>query len=185
MKLTFTGTWGNTGQNNARHRRHRSLLVSYRNRQVMVDCGKDWLDKVFDINPHAIILTHAHPDYARDLKNGAPCRVYAPAETLDQRGDYPVVDFSVIFREDIAVKDFLKKYRETRAFDKTAEPVGGKSKKSLKKNIFVSQMHDASNLHYDSRIEVDGDLAKVMSWYDNEWGCASQMIREAVAIFKK
>ncbi len=29
---------------------------------------------------------------------------------------------------------------------------------------------------------VDGDLVKVMSWYDNEWGFASQMVREAVAI---
>jgi glyceraldehyde 3-phosphate dehydrogenase len=29
---------------------------------------------------------------------------------------------------------------------------------------------------------VDGDLAKVMSWYDNEWGYASQMLREAVSV---
>jgi glyceraldehyde 3-phosphate dehydrogenase len=27
---------------------------------------------------------------------------------------------------------------------------------------------------------VDGDLVKVMSWYDNEWGYANQMIREAL-----
>ncbi len=29
---------------------------------------------------------------------------------------------------------------------------------------------------------VDGDLLKVMSWYDNEWGYANQMVREAVSI---
>ena len=29
---------------------------------------------------------------------------------------------------------------------------------------------------------VDGDLVKVMSWYDNEWGYTSQMVREAVRI---
>lgn len=29
---------------------------------------------------------------------------------------------------------------------------------------------------------VDGDLVKVMAWYDNEWGYASQMIRAAVRI---
>jgi glyceraldehyde 3-phosphate dehydrogenase len=28
---------------------------------------------------------------------------------------------------------------------------------------------------------VDGDLVKVMSWYDNEWGYANQMVREAVS----
>jgi glyceraldehyde 3-phosphate dehydrogenase len=29
---------------------------------------------------------------------------------------------------------------------------------------------------------VDGDLVKVLSWYDNEWGYANQMLREARAI---
>ena len=28
---------------------------------------------------------------------------------------------------------------------------------------------------------VDGDLVKVLSWYDNEWGYVSQMIRHARA----
>jgi glyceraldehyde 3-phosphate dehydrogenase len=29
---------------------------------------------------------------------------------------------------------------------------------------------------------VDGDLVKVMSWYDNEWGYTNQMIRQALQI---
>jgi len=29
---------------------------------------------------------------------------------------------------------------------------------------------------------VDGDLVKVMSWYDNEWGYANQMLRQALAM---
>jgi glyceraldehyde 3-phosphate dehydrogenase len=29
---------------------------------------------------------------------------------------------------------------------------------------------------------IDGDLIKVMSWYDNEWGYASQMVRQAVSM---
>jgi glyceraldehyde 3-phosphate dehydrogenase len=29
---------------------------------------------------------------------------------------------------------------------------------------------------------VDGDLVKVMSWYDNEWGYSSQIVREASRI---
>jgi glyceraldehyde 3-phosphate dehydrogenase len=32
---------------------------------------------------------------------------------------------------------------------------------------------------------VDGDLVKVMSWYDNEWGYTNQMIREAVRLAKE
>jgi glyceraldehyde 3-phosphate dehydrogenase len=29
---------------------------------------------------------------------------------------------------------------------------------------------------------IDGDLVKVMSWYDNEWGYANQMLREAMSV---
>lgn len=32
---------------------------------------------------------------------------------------------------------------------------------------------------------VDGDLVKVMAWYDNEWGYTNQMIREAVRVSKE
>ena len=28
---------------------------------------------------------------------------------------------------------------------------------------------------------IDGDLVKIMSWYDNEWGYANQMLREALS----
>ena len=31
---------------------------------------------------------------------------------------------------------------------------------------------------------VDRDFVKIMSWYDNEWGYASQMVREAIRITK-
>jgi glyceraldehyde 3-phosphate dehydrogenase len=40
----------------------------------------------------------------------------------------------------------------------------------------------ASIVDLDMTRVVDGDLVKVMSWYDNEWGYACQMIREAVQI---
>lgn len=31
---------------------------------------------------------------------------------------------------------------------------------------------------------VDGDMVKVMSWYDNEWGYTNQMVKEAIRITK-
>ena len=40
----------------------------------------------------------------------------------------------------------------------------------------------ASILDLELTRVVDGDLVKVMSWYDNEWGYANQMLREALSI---
>ncbi len=54
-------------------------------------------------------------------------------------------------------KDTLKRYRDKRDFQKTPEPKGGK-KKGGKRPVFVIQKHDASRLHYDFRLEVDGVL---------------------------
>ena len=54
----------------------------------------------------------------------------------------------------------LEKYNEKRDFSKTQEPKGVKktSKDALR---FVVQKHDASRLHYDFRLEIDGVL---VSW---------------------
>jgi DNA ligase D-like protein (predicted 3'-phosphoesterase) len=54
-------------------------------------------------------------------------------------------------------KDFLKEYHKKRDFDRTAEPFGGDRRRSDGR-IFVVQKHDASRLHYDFRIEIDGAL---------------------------
>ena len=51
----------------------------------------------------------------------------------------------------------LSKYNAKRDFNKTAEPKAGKSKSTTKLQ-FVIQKHDASRLHYDFRLEMDGVL---------------------------
>ena len=50
----------------------------------------------------------------------------------------------------------LREYKAKRDFTKTQEPSGGKS--SGKGYRFVVQKHDATRLHYDFRIELDGVL---------------------------
>lgn len=51
----------------------------------------------------------------------------------------------------------LKDYHNKRKFDETSEPKG-KTKKSKEKLIFVIQRHAASRLHYDFRLEMEGEL---------------------------
>src|SRR5437762_10303162 len=81
MKLTFLGTRGEIEARTRQHKMHTSLLVSFRARRVMIDCGLDWLGKFERLHPDAIVLTHAHPDHAWGLRNGASCPVHAPDKT--------------------------------------------------------------------------------------------------------
>lgn len=50
----------------------------------------------------------------------------------------------------------LTKYKENRNFNKTPEPTGGSPDSD--KLRFVIQKHDARNLHYDFRLEMEGVL---------------------------
>lgn len=52
--------------------------------------------------------------------------------------------------------DTLTKYRAKRDFKKTSEPSGELLVKQSNRRRFVIQKHDASRLHYDLRIEMDG-----------------------------
>ncbi|MCF7799869.1 hypothetical protein K9L05_02460 [Candidatus Babeliales bacterium] len=56
------------------------------------------------------------------------------------------------------VKNNLKEYKERRDLKKSSEPSGKEKKEKLKHPVFVIQKHDASHLHYDFRIEIDGVL---------------------------
>jgi phosphoribosyl 1,2-cyclic phosphodiesterase len=96
MELTFLGTRGEIEARTRRHRMHTSLLVSHRGARVMIDCGLDWLGKLKRVDASAIVLTHAHPDHAWGLKNGAPCPVYAPEKTWQKLLHYPIKERRLI-----------------------------------------------------------------------------------------
>lgn len=58
-----------------------------------------------------------------------------------------------------APKSKLATYQKRREFTQTPEPRGRVKKKSSADHpLFVIQMHDASHLHYDFRLEIDGVL---------------------------
>lgn len=54
--------------------------------------------------------------------------------------------------------DKLKKYKEKRNFNKTSEPRGNGPGLPEHNPLYVIQKHDASNLHYDLRLESEGIL---------------------------
>jgi bifunctional non-homologous end joining protein LigD len=51
----------------------------------------------------------------------------------------------------------LEPYRAKRDFEVSSEPPGRRGRKA-KKARFVVQKHDATRLHYDLRLEIDGVL---------------------------
>ncbi len=54
-------------------------------------------------------------------------------------------------------EDSLQQYRSKRHFRRTPEP-SGSTRKTAGQPRFVIQKHDASRLHYDFRLEIDGVL---------------------------
>src|SRR5829696_10290324 len=53
-------------------------------------------------------------------------------------------------------RDNLATYRAKRDFDQTAEPSGKAAVPAAPELRFVIQRHDATRLHYDFRLELDG-----------------------------
>lgn len=90
MKVVFLGTRGFINAKNRRHWRHTSTLISYKQTQILIDCGIDWQNKVFDLPVDAIVITHAHADHAEGLKYGSPACVYATKESWHIMDDYAI-----------------------------------------------------------------------------------------------
>jgi bifunctional non-homologous end joining protein LigD len=56
------------------------------------------------------------------------------------------------------MSELLKKYRSMRDFSDTPEPSGKEKRPRGKRPTFVIQKHQASHLHYDFRLEMEGVL---------------------------
>jgi phosphoribosyl 1,2-cyclic phosphodiesterase len=100
VDLVFHGTRGNIEKKTRRHRRHSTLLIKVANARVLVDCGADWLGRIEELRPTAIVVTHAHPDHVWGLANGAPCPVYATAETWPLLAAYPITERRIMPRRE-------------------------------------------------------------------------------------
>lgn len=98
MKITFLGTRGYIDVRTKKHYRHTATLIAYKNKRILIDCGIDWRGRIDSIKPDAIFLTHAHPDHAWGLQDGAPCPVYATKESwqVKELAKFPIEEKIII-----------------------------------------------------------------------------------------
>lgn len=90
LKIKFLGTRAEIESKSKRHNQHASILITFAGVKIMIDCGRSWMSHIHKIKPDHIVLTHAHPDHAWGLKNGAPCPVWATKDTWELIKRFPI-----------------------------------------------------------------------------------------------
>ena len=119
----------------------------------------------------AIATTKALPQYAGKF-DGVALRVPIPVGSISDMTF--VTEKSVTVEEVNAIlEEEAKTARYANVLDTTYAPI-------VSSDIVKSPY--ASTVDLSMTRVVDGDLLKVMTWYDNEWGFTNQMIRQILEI---
>ncbi|MFP4528192.1 MAG: type I glyceraldehyde-3-phosphate dehydrogenase [Candidatus Kapaibacterium sp.] len=102
------------------------------------------------------------------------------------RGPVPVgsiTDINFIAKRATSADEINKIFREEANTDRYRGILGASDDELVSSDIIMDPR--ASIVDLPMTQVVDGDLVKVMSWYDNEWGYANQMVRETIKVAKK
>ncbi len=119
----------------------------------------------------AIATTKALPQY-KGLFDGIAVRGPVPVGSL--------ADITVLTSRPTNVEEINRVFIEEADSDRYRDIVGVTHDPIVSADI-IRDAH-ASVIDLGMTRVVDGDLVKVMSWYDNEWGFTNQMVKEAVQI---
>jgi glyceraldehyde 3-phosphate dehydrogenase len=93
-----------------------------------------------------------------------------------------ITDIIFITEKETSVEEINRIFKEE-ADSKKYKGILSVTEEELVSSDIIQDPH-ASIVDLTMTQVVDGDLVKVMSWYDNEWGYSQQMVREAVKISK-
>jgi glyceraldehyde 3-phosphate dehydrogenase len=91
-----------------------------------------------------------------------------------------IADMVFLTDRETTVEEVNQIFREEAETDRYRGIVAASDEPLVSSDI-IQDTH-ASIIDLEMTQVVDGDLVKVMSWYDNEWGYTSQMVREAVRL---
>ena len=119
----------------------------------------------------AIATTKALPQY-KGLFDGIAIRGPVPIGS--------VADIVIVASRPTSVDEVNQIISEEAASDRYRGIVGVTEDPIVSSDIIHD--HRASIVDLGMTRVVDGDLVKILSWYDNEWGFSNQMVHQAVQI---
>ncbi len=112
--------------------------------------------------------TRALPEYADHFDGGA-VRAPIPAGSI--------ADITFVTTRKTSVDEVNRVLSEEAETERYAGVLGVSHDPLVSADIVGDSR--ASIIDLELTKVIDGDLVKIMSWYDNEWGYANQMVREA------
>jgi glyceraldehyde 3-phosphate dehydrogenase len=121
----------------------------------------------------AIATTKALPEYAGRF-DGVAVRVPVPVGSMS--------DIVFLTERDTSVEEVNNIFREEAQSERYQGILGVTEDPIVSSDVIRDPR--ASVVDLEMTRVVDGNLVKVMSWYDNEWGYTHQMIRHALEIAK-
>jgi glyceraldehyde 3-phosphate dehydrogenase (phosphorylating) len=121
----------------------------------------------------ALATARALPQYA-GLFDGIAIRAPIPAGSI--------ADLTFVTTRKTTIGEVNQIFTEEAETERYAGVLGVSQDPLVSSDIVADPR--ASIVDLDLTRVVDGDLLKVMSWYDNEWGYANQMVREALSATK-
>jgi glyceraldehyde 3-phosphate dehydrogenase len=119
----------------------------------------------------AVATTRALP-HLKGRFQGAAVRVPVPICSLS--------DIVMLTEQETSVPEVNDIFLEEARSERYAGVLGVTEDLIVSSDII--QDSRASIVDVDMTQVVDGNLVKVMSWYDNEWGYANQMVRQALSM---
>ena len=96
------------------------------------------------------------------------------------RGPVPVgsiADINIVTERETSVEELNQIFREEAQTERYKGILGASDDELVSSDIIQDSRPSVVDLSMTQ--VVGGDLVKVMSWYDNEWGYVNQMVREA------
>lgn len=115
----------------------------------------------------AVATTKALPEYAGKF-DGVAIRVPIPVGSIS--------DLTFVTERPVTVEEINAIFEEEAQTDRYTNVLTTTTEPLVSSDIVKSPY--ASTVDLNMTRVVDGDLLKVMTWYDNEWGFTNQMIRQ-------